>query len=476
MSDFIPSTDEVGTIQPSGAPWADISLRMKSRRRIRQNPSDEEIDEAAVASYELEPVALIVRKVLPRMINLAEASGDSALKIIGDEIEKLILNLKQKMSQPNWPRTKSGKAPKGVDWLECSQITLDWIRGGVLNSEPPCDIFMKGNVKLPYQCFSTLPAITCPSAGYCLNKKADGSMSDNQRFLGGTGAKGWCYSFKGWRYPATFYRQLINTILIRISDKRHILNDIERILKSHNTRLKKLKKAPNSQPLIVRLYVDGDMDSVETIDFWMQTLRKYPMISAYGYSKSWSLFIKYDKMINGNWPSNYVLNLSGGSKFDADYEGGKNSMVGKDSYVDLMKRLPIVRGEFIAVPIKGDPAPTSIRENLLTPDQKKDFQEDKIPVGLTDYHFKRNPEYTNAVGNAAKAYLTARGMNPNRYFVCPSKCGNCVGTQDSKLVGVKTRKLKDGQTMQIGVLNVQGGTTHACGLKKANIPIFIGTH
>ena len=42
---------------------------------------------------------------------------------------KFIINLKQKMSQPNWPRTKSGKAPKGVDWLECSQITLDWIRG-----------------------------------------------------------------------------------------------------------------------------------------------------------------------------------------------------------------------------------------------------------------------------------------------------------------------------------------------------------
>lgn len=476
MNSFTPSTDEVGTIQPSGAPWADISLRMKSRRRVRGNPAGKVDEVPAVASYELEPVALIVKKVLPRMINLAEASGDSALKTIGDEIEKLIINLKQKMSQPSWPRTKSGKAPKGVDWLECSQITLDWLRGGVLNSEPPCDIFMKGNVKLPYQCFSTLPAITCPSAGYCLNKKADGSMSDNQRFLGGKGAKGWCYSFKGWRYPATFYRQLINTILIRISDKRHIINDIDRIVKAHNVRLKKQGKAPNSEKLVVRLYVDGDMDSIETLDFWMKTLRKYPMIAAYGYSKSWRIFLNYDKMINGDWPSNYVLNLSGGSRFDSDYEGGKNSMIGSVSYIDLMKQLPIVRDQFIAVPIKGDPAPTIIRENLLTPDQKKDFAANKIPVGLTDYHFKRNPEYTKAVGDAARAYLTARGMNPNRHFVCPSKCGNCVGTQDSKLVGVKTRKLKNGETMQIGVLNVQGNTAHACGMKKANIPIFIGTH
>ena len=141
-----------------------------------------------------------------------------------------------------------------------------------------------------------------------------------------------------------------------------------------------------------------------------------------------------------------------------------------------MEWLPCVKKLPCSVAIKGDPAPTIIRENLLTPDQKKDFASNKIPVGLTDYHFKRNPEYTNAVGNAARAYLTARGMNTQRFFVCPSKCGNCVGTQDSKLVGVKTRKLANGQTMQIGVLNVQGNTAHACGMKKANVPIFIGTH
>ena len=58
-------------------------------------------------------------------------------------------------------------------------------------------IFVKGNQKLPFWAFSDLPAITCPGAGECLK---------------------WCYSFKAWRYPAAYFRQLQKKIMKTIKD------------------------------------------------------------------------------------------------------------------------------------------------------------------------------------------------------------------------------------------------------------------
>lgn len=55
----------------------------------------------------------------------------------------------------------------------------------------PFKVFkLKGNTKLPFATFSTLPIVTCPGAGECAD---------------------WCYSFTAWRYPAAFARQLQNT-------------------------------------------------------------------------------------------------------------------------------------------------------------------------------------------------------------------------------------------------------------------------
>ena len=66
-----------------------------------------------------------------------------------------------------------------------------------------------GNMKLPFYAFSSLPGFDCPGAGACL-------YGDNEYTPENFG-KGWCYSFTGWLYPAAFFRQLQNSLLLRSS-------------------------------------------------------------------------------------------------------------------------------------------------------------------------------------------------------------------------------------------------------------------
>ena len=66
----------------------------------------------------------------------------------------------------------------------------------------------------------------------------------------------------------------------------------------------------------------------------MELLRNSPKINAYGYSKSLNLFLQLHDA-GYKFPSNYVLNLSNGGKFD--------------SLRPILKNLYFVRGNFTAV-------------------------------------------------------------------------------------------------------------------------------
>ena len=68
---------------------------------------------------------------------------------------------------------------------------LPWLKGET--DVFPFKVFKIGNSKLPFLNFSTLPIVTCIGAGIC---------------------KKYCYSFKAWRYPASFLRQVQNTLLM----------------------------------------------------------------------------------------------------------------------------------------------------------------------------------------------------------------------------------------------------------------------
>jgi hypothetical protein len=208
------------------------------------------------------------------------------------------------------------------------------------NGSPHSIFTVVGNSKLPFAEFSTLPKYTCPGAGPCLD---------------------WCYSFKAWRYPAGYLRQLQNTWLLQ--HKPSVIRQAWMALKNGIT---------------VRLYVNGDIDSDATWLFWVDCLSARQDLKAYGYSKSWEILARY----NGPWPTNYVLNVSEGSRHDNDtvLRGAINT-------------LPITRGVFGAVETKG------------------------WYSGFARYD---NPEYHRDVRQSA---LPTHG----KVFSCPGKCGSCRG-------------------------------------------------
>lgn len=162
---------------------------------------------------------------------------------------------------------------------------------------------MGGNSKLPFVAFSTLPGVTCPGAGACLD---------------------FCYSFRAWRYPAAFARMAQNAFLMR-HHRAIIANEFFSIA------------AGRPDGFDFRLYVDGDFSSVDDVAFWFELLRKNPAARAYGYSKSFAQILTYAET-GARMPENYMLNIS----------GGHNANV---ATIARIKELTITRGEFIAVSI-----------------------------------------------------------------------------------------------------------------------------
>lgn len=216
------------------------------------------------------------------------ALQDIAVSIATDDRETIIAKIDDAMTLPVF-------ASKG--W----QDHFYSLYATVVSGKPAYSIFaMDGNGKLPFICFSSLPGVTCPGAGECLN---------------------FCYSFKAWRYPPAFMRQCQNAFLMRFN-RDAITNALYDIV----------AKMPKGFDM--RLYVDGDFASTSDVAYWFELLNQNPSIRAYGYSKSFDAILAYA----GAWPTNYQLNIS----------GGHNSNV---ATIARVKALPITRGEFIAVSI-----------------------------------------------------------------------------------------------------------------------------
>jgi len=196
---------------------------------------------------------------------------------------------------------KGDKTKRGT-WAYFAGRFIDWIDAEMPENTPFAVWSLEGNVKLPFAVFSTAPIVTCPGAGACAE---------------------WCYSFKGWRYPAAFLRQLQNTLSLTKSAGRRIV-------------AQKTNELPDD--IDCRLYVDGDFATLAQVAFWMSLINSRSDLRVYGYSKSWRQLLEYDK-IGGKWPENYCLNLSNG--------GNAESLRGD------VARLPIVRGNFLTVDIDG---------------------------------------------------------------------------------------------------------------------------
>jgi hypothetical protein len=241
-----------------------------------------------------------------------------------------------------WPRAANKWARAWRKW----ELFLD------NPTSPSWSIFgMEGNVKLeggekPFITFSGIPGIPCPGAGECLT---------------------FCYSFKSWRYPDAFFRQLQNLYLLKTDEGRRTIATAFEALPGDGRDL--------------RLYVDGDFDSLSTLRFWFGLLDTRPEIPTYGYSKSWELLLLWDKL-GQSFPTNYTLNASSGSKYGPDMQA-------------QIAKLSCYRGTFDALPVTY-----------------------KMPAKALE------PRAWQAWAQALRA--TARGLGYGKVFVCPGKCGACI--------------------------------------------------
>jgi hypothetical protein len=252
----------------------------------------------------------------------------------------------------SWAQDAINKAQNGQlsHWARSYNRLFHWFYGSEYSG---LEVFAEGNGKLPFWAFSALPQLTCPGLGACLN---------------------FCYSFKAFRYPDAFMRQLVNTCRLMSENGR---NEIK----------KAFMAIPNNET--VRLYVDGDIDSLETMQFWFDNCNARLDLAVYGYSKSWELFLNWHDS-GKTFPANYRLNLSGGSKYEAPVFANIKARV---------QNLSCVRGEFISVLTDIHmPREATSKDNRKSPNWNK---------------------YQQAVMDASKK------LGYDKVFVCPGKCGDC---------------------------------------------------
>jgi len=254
----------------------------------------------------------------------------------------------------SWASDAIFKAKHGMHkgtWAESYNRLFNWFYG--FDYKGLAIFASNGNLKLPFQSFSALPLVTCPGADSCI---------------------AYCYSFKAFRYPGAFMRQLVNTCrLMSFNGRQEITNAFMSIPKNET----------------VRLYVDGDISTLRVLEYWFNLAKARQDLRIYGYSKSWEIFLDY-QATGKDFPTNYILNLSGGSKYESPLYANVKARV---------SQLPIVRGEFIAV--------------------KTDIH---MPKGNTSKEIRKSSnwlKYQQAVMDASKK------LGHEKVFVCPGKCGDC---------------------------------------------------
>ena len=199
----------------------------------------------------------------------------------------------------SWASDAIIKARNGLyrgTWAESYNNLFNWFYG--FDYKGVAIFASNGNTKLPFQSFSALPVVTCPGADSCI---------------------AYCYCFIAVRNPRAFLRQLLNTLrLISESGRNEIKNAFMDI--------------PENET--VRLYVDGDIHNLTTLTYWFNLSKARQDLRIYGYSKSWEIFLDYAKT-GQDFPTNYILNLSGGSKYESPIFANIKASVSK---------LPVVRG------------------------------------------------------------------------------------------------------------------------------------
>tara|TARA_Y100001963_G_scaffold155785_1_gene247819 strand:+ start:154 stop:1056 length:903 start_codon:yes stop_codon:yes gene_type:complete len=190
---------------------------------------------------------------------------------------------------------------------EFKTFYTDHLEGRINESyKLPFSIFKKGNGKLPFINYSTIPVVNCPGADKC---------------------KAYCYSLNSMRFPRAVVSWLQNQVL-----ENHYFDLIAINFDNFVQSIPKLRKSNN---IDFRLYNDGDFSSIDIMKKWFTFLKNRPNIKCYGYTKSLN-HISSLQLTGYNFPDNYKFNVSLGGKYDS--LGDTSLITGCSSY----------RGKFIS--------------------------------------------------------------------------------------------------------------------------------
>lgn len=338
-------------------------------RRVRSNP------EGVYDRFYTPLGKLVIDGSILARVGGAAAKADTIAKI-NETLDRLLEAVKVE-DEPF--KTRTGK-PKGAPYRNAIAKLKAWLADPA-NAKLPSKIFTKGNRKLPFWSFSTLPGTTCPGAAGCLTKGKFGGKDGRTWIEDKPGRRGYCYSFSGWRNVYPYFRQLQNTILLRLG---------------HGEIIRKAwAKLPEGTT--VRLYVDGDIDSMETLDFWMERCFERPDLNVYGYSKSWHLFVNRHKA-GKPWPKNYLLNISDASRFWVIPE-----------MREAIQKVPVYRGIFATI--------EGVKSKMPHLKESDDFAgaNNKKLAGHATHMSEVVAETKKQIGAGAKV------------FPCPGKCAFCDG-------------------------------------------------
>jgi hypothetical protein len=205
----------------------------------------------------------------------------------------------------------------------------------------------EGNVKLPFAAYSEMPVVTCPGAGGVTKFSGLTGKTLGVAVPTGPDVRGcasFCYSLKAFGKPTCVARQLILTLGAAVDPVRHA-----QIVTEQMTKLAKGKKHVK----ILRLFVDGDFRSEASIIAWMDHCVK-PLhalgVTVYGYSKSWEhLWNVHKEKGAAWWPTNYVMNVSSGSRFRNGTDLGTSAEISAKTWQERIRSIPVARGGFLAV-------------------------------------------------------------------------------------------------------------------------------
>ncbi|NBO53401.1 MAG: hypothetical protein EBU84_02150 [Actinobacteria bacterium] len=186
----------------------------------------------------------------------------------------------------------------------------------------------------------------------------------------------------------------------------------------------------------------------------------------YGYSKSWHLFTQYDSKHSGNWPDNYVLNLSNGTMWET---------LGGALYTNMMNKmlkLKCVRGRFIAI---NKVYRRDANGNVIMREVKRGNKMVMEPIESTMPKLSEklakdeaDPRSHPSVATEWRQHMQdliwkAKEEGIKDAFPCPGKCYACLGA-------------KIGSESWQAVVGAGGYGKHACGEIDRKKPIIIAVH